>query len=136
MNQRMIASFEDDGLLRTNRVIFGGLDRYAELPDDLVVATTEVGVLGASMPNKTVIDLAGLNTAQFAKQAFDPSALFATRRPDVIYMPHWHYVEMNEALKRDPTFRDRSKIQMSPIVVSRSHRVTRSLDPSRESRGA
>jgi hypothetical protein len=78
-------------------------DRFAALPDDLVIATTEVGMLGALAPDKVVLDLAGLNERSLAHGAFEAAWLF-DRHPDVIYMPHPHYVEMIKAIHSSPAF--------------------------------
>ena len=75
------------------------LDRFASLPDDLVIATTEVGLPGVLAPRKTIVDLAGLNDSHFARQPFSAERLFARYRPDLIYMPHPNYVEMNRAIE-------------------------------------
>ena len=75
------------------------LDLFAPLPDDLVIATTEVGLPGVLAPRKTIVDLAGLNESAFARQPFSAERLFAHHRPDLVYMPHEHYVEMNRAIE-------------------------------------
>jgi hypothetical protein len=75
------------------------LDLFAPLPDDLVIATTEVGLPGVLAPGKTIVDLAGLNESHFARQPFSAERLFARHRPDLVYMPHPNYVEMNRAIE-------------------------------------
>lgn len=82
------------------------LDRVSQLPDDLVIATTEVGLLGAVNPAKKIIDLAGLNERAFAHQPFSADRLFEASQPDLIYMPHPHYEEMIAAIRRSPRFSD------------------------------
>lgn len=81
------------------------LDALASLPDTLVVATTEVGMVGMMHPNKSVIDLAGLNEPALA-YGFDADRLLAdpALRPDWIYMPFVHYEEMIRAIEAHPTF--------------------------------
>lgn len=72
------------------------------LPDDLTLAATEIGGLGAVLPNKRITDLAGLTDPEFALARFDPERLFARGKPDVIYMPHPDYREMIRALLDAP----------------------------------
>jgi hypothetical protein len=82
------------------------LDLFSALPDDLVIATTEVGMLAALNPRKVVIDLAGLNERGFAHERFRAANLFEKYQPDLIYMPYSHYREMNEEIKKSPSFRE------------------------------
>ncbi len=80
------------------------MDRLAALPDDLVLATTDVGRLAALHPGKRVIDMAGLNETAFAHQRFTAARLFADCRPDVLYMPHHGYRRMNAEVRACPQF--------------------------------
>ena len=80
------------------------LDEFAKLPDDLVIATTEVGFLSAINPNKIIIDLAGLNDRAFAHHPFDAELLLGRYRPDLIYMPHEDYRTLTETLVSSPQF--------------------------------
>lgn len=77
------------------------LDRFSGLPDDLVVAATEIGLLAALNPGKRIIDMTGLNDRGFATKGFSPDRLFRVDKPDLIYMPHPHYSEMIRALEED-----------------------------------
>ena len=70
------------------------LDQFSALPDDLVIATSDVGQPGAMNPRKTLIDMAGLNETDFAHQPFSADLLFKKYQPDLFYMPHRDYVEM------------------------------------------
>ena len=79
-----------------------GIDRFLRLPNDLVIATTEVGMPSMLAPRKTIIDLAGLNETDFAKRPFSPERLFSRHKPDLIYLPHSVYVNMNRALLTSP----------------------------------
>ena len=81
------------------------LDQFSALPDDLVIATTEVGFPGALNPKKVIVDLAGLNERRFAMQPLSAERLFAAYRPDLIYMPHPHYVEMTKSIEAHPDFK-------------------------------
>ncbi|MGB8648191.1 MAG: hypothetical protein WCF84_23340, partial [Anaerolineae bacterium] len=49
---------------------WAGLETLSKLPDDMVIATTEIGVLSAANPRKTVVDMAGLNETGFAHDGF------------------------------------------------------------------
>jgi hypothetical protein len=80
------------------------LDRLKELPDDLVIATTEVGHPGALLPGKAIVDLAGLNDTRLARKGLAPAELFRRRPPDWIYLPHGDYREFAEAIEADPYF--------------------------------
>lgn len=79
------------------------LDHVAALPDDLVIASTEVGLPGALAPGKTVVDLAGLNDRDFALAPFSAARLFEKVRPDLIYLPHPDYDAMIRELDASPT---------------------------------
>jgi hypothetical protein len=85
-------------------------DFWFQLPEvlavspDLSVATTEVGMPGIMHPNGSVIDLAGLNDAEIAMNGFRADLLLTGRKPDVIYMPHPHYVNLNRALTTSAEF--------------------------------
>lgn len=80
------------------------VDKMAQLPDDAVFATTEVGMLGALAPNKTIVDLAGLNERTLAQHPFDPEWMLNHYKPDLIYMPHPHYKRMTKELRAAPGF--------------------------------
>lgn len=81
------------------------LDALTSLPDTLVIATTEVGMVGIMHPRKPVIDLAGLNESALA-YGFDADRLFndPALRPDWIYMPFRHYEEMIRTIEASPAF--------------------------------
>jgi len=80
------------------------LAEFSRLPDDLVIAATEVGLPAALNPRKTIIDLSGLNETQFALKPFSFERLFAQYRPDLIYLPHPDYKEMIAAIIGAPEF--------------------------------
>jgi len=81
------------------------LDKVATLPDDVTIATTEVGFTGIMNAEKRVIDLAGLNDTEVAFHGLRPARFFAANKPDLIYLPHPDYREMLEAMLQDPTFK-------------------------------
>ena len=80
------------------------LDQFSALPDDLVMAATEVGYPVAMNPHKTLIDLAGLNETAFAHQQFSADLLFSKYQPDLIYMPHPDYKLMLADLTHNQHF--------------------------------
>jgi hypothetical protein len=86
------------------------LDEIAELPDDLVMGTTEVGMPAALCPGKRIIDIAGLNDAEIVRHGFSTDILFTRYSPDVFYMPHPHYTDMNRAILSDPRFARRYEL--------------------------
>jgi hypothetical protein len=71
--------------------IWFALDEFSLLPNDLTIATTEVGLPGVMNPHKRIVDLAGLNEPQIAQQGFDADFVFRTYSPDLIYMPYPWY---------------------------------------------
>jgi hypothetical protein len=80
------------------------LDQFSELPDDVVMATTEVGFPGLLNPRKTIIDMAGLNERAFAMKRFSADRLFSQYHPDLIYMPHPDYADMVRDIEKNPEF--------------------------------
>lgn len=80
------------------------LRRLRELPDDLVIATTEVGHPGALLPGKTIVDLAGLNDPMLTRSGLRSAEIFRHRPPDWIYLPHADYREFRRAIETDPFF--------------------------------
>ena len=81
------------------------LDEFSALPDDLVMAATEIGHPIAMNPRKCVIDLTGLNETLLAHERFSASIFFSVYHPDLIFMPHVHYAEMIADMTSDPFFR-------------------------------
>ncbi len=80
------------------------LDEFSTLPNDLVIATTEVGHPAALNPDKTIVDLAGLNETDFAHKGFSADLLFQKYQPDLIYMPDPLYEQMIEQISGNPYF--------------------------------
>ena len=113
VNARQIASVPSKGFANWNQITeyraywhdyWFRLDRFSELPDDLTMATSEIGHPGAMNSGKVVVDMAGLNERQFAKHPFSAPALFRTYSPDLIFMPHPGYRSMNRELLANPVF--------------------------------
>lgn len=83
------------------------LDEISRLPDDLVLGTTEVGVPAALNPGKKIIDIAGLNNTEIARHGFNAALILRLYTPDIFYLPHPHYTEMNREIQNDPMFKTR-----------------------------
>jgi len=82
------------------------VDEIMALPDDAVIATTEVGMPGVLAPNKRIVDLAGLNERTLAQHPFDAEWVLRQYWPDVLYMPHEHYKRMTRDLKTSAAFKN------------------------------
>jgi hypothetical protein len=80
------------------------LDKFSTLPDDLIIATGEVGRVAAMNPRKTILDLSGLNDTDIALHGFSAARFFAVHKPDLMYLPHPHYREAWEEILRNPAF--------------------------------
>ena len=81
------------------------LDELSKLNDDIVIASTEIGLPGVMNPNKRIIDLAGLNQANFAFNGFSADWLMQVEnQPDWIYMPFPHYEGMWYSFFENPIF--------------------------------
>jgi hypothetical protein len=80
------------------------LDEVSALPDDLVIATTEIGLPAVLNPRKTIVDLSGLNTPAIARHGFSAETLFRAVQPDIFYMPHADNRRMDEAIRTHPYF--------------------------------
>jgi len=82
-----------------------GLDRFSALPDDLVLATTEVGLPAVMSPRRPIICLSGLNERAFAQKEFAADRLFREYRPDLVYMPHCSFKTIADAIGANAYFR-------------------------------
>jgi hypothetical protein len=80
------------------------LDEFSRLPNNLSMASTEVGILGAMNPDRAIIDLAGLNDTTLAHHGFSAGYLIDQRRPDLIFMPCHVYRDMIDQIRNHPTF--------------------------------
>jgi len=83
------------------------LAEIARLPDDLVIASTEVGHLLAVEGELTVIDMTGLNETTIAHGGFSAEYLIERYDPDIIYMPHPDYLDMTLDLVGCSAFTER-----------------------------
>jgi len=80
------------------------LDKFSLLPDDLVMAATEIGHPLAMNPYKTVIDMTGLNETRIAHSGFSADSFFYYYQPDLIFMPHPDYQDMIESINKNSYF--------------------------------
>ncbi|MEM7533905.1 MAG: hypothetical protein AAF639_17095 [Chloroflexota bacterium] len=81
-----------------------GLDNFVLYENDLIIATTEVGLPSVMHLDKTIIDLTGLNNTDIAHHGFSAETFFAQHHPDFIYLPHPDYVEMNDQILSNEFF--------------------------------
>lgn len=123
----VLAHYRDDWPAR----MWLRLDRVAELPDDIVIATTEVGHPGVLNPGKTIVDLAGLNDPEFARYGFSAERLFARPWPDLFYITSRHYAAIRLALLQDPRFAAAYEVRAVPgglaVALHRDGRHYREL---------
>jgi len=82
------------------------LDTLSTLNDNIVIATTEIGLPGVMNPRKTIIDLAGLNDPQMAHNGFSAEYLLVDIQPDWLYMPFPHYEAMWYSIFNDAKFQE------------------------------
>ncbi len=80
------------------------LDEFSLLPNDLVMAATEIGHPLAMNPYKTVIDMTGLNETRIAHSGFSADSFFYYYQPDLIFMPHPDYQDMIEKINENSHF--------------------------------
>jgi hypothetical protein len=66
-----------------------------------VMAASEVGYLGDSLPKVDIIDLAGLNEPTIGLRGFTMND-FLARKPDLIWFPHWDYTGLRATMFSDP----------------------------------
>lgn len=103
------------------------LDRFSALPDDLVIATTEVGMPAAMNPGKTVIDMAGLNEPKLIENGLSCDYILERWQPDLIYLPHPHYenlvksFEQSERLAREYVVYPDTTLKVAMGVAVRQH---------------
>ncbi len=86
------------------------LDEISRLPNDLIMGTTEVGILSALNPQKFIIDLAGLNDTAVVRHGFQVDRLLGAARADILYLPHPDYSDMYRAITEDPWFRQNYEV--------------------------
>ncbi len=79
------------------------LDVLSPFPDDLVIATTEVGATGAMYPRKEIVDLAGLNERDWIREPFQVGRMLA-RHPDVVFVPTKDFPTIRAKILSSPEF--------------------------------
>jgi tetratricopeptide (TPR) repeat protein len=94
------------------------LDEISQLPDDLTIAATEIGVLGSMNPGKVIIDMAGLTEPRFSTGPLVGQVLLGELRPDLVYMPYPHYAQMYRSLEGAPAYRDYEVYSASDLGTS------------------
>ncbi|HEX2878889.1 MAG TPA: hypothetical protein VHO25_05070 [Polyangiaceae bacterium] len=87
----------------TLRNAWPGINLLAALPNDLAIATTEVGRPGVMSPRRPIIDLSGLNDAQVARGAWSPVQATLAAKADVVYL-HPDYKGMNRGFTENARF--------------------------------
>ncbi len=85
------------------------LDRFSELPDDLVISATEIGLPAALNPGKRIVDMAGLNHRSFAVDGFDLDQFF-DEGADLVFLPHPHYIRIIRMLRADGRWSRRYRV--------------------------
>lgn len=73
----------------------------SNLPAGTTFAASEVGILGASAPQVSIMDLAGLNDAHLALHPSDVDYVLA-QKPDIIWLPHSDYTMLYGRLASAP----------------------------------
>lgn len=83
------------------------LDALAHLPDDLEIATTEVGMPAALYPHRNILDLAALNHPRLMEDGLTAQAVLTHCAADLVYLPHENYVRLHAALAASTAFAER-----------------------------
>jgi hypothetical protein len=95
------------------------LDKFSKLPNDCSFATTEIGYPLAMNPERTIIDLAGLNETSIAHNGFSADYFFRTYQPDLIYMPHPSYDIIDSQIRNDQYFVSHYELFSSTMISAR-----------------
>jgi hypothetical protein len=90
------------------------------LPHVARVYHTEIGVVGLVLPRARVVDLAGLMSKRIALEhpPFDEYCL--VDRPEVLFLPHKNYAELNREIERGACIRQYTQMtrrSSSPLYV-------------------
>jgi hypothetical protein len=85
------------------RNVWPGINLLTPLPDDLVLATTEVGRPGVMSPRRAIVDLSGLNDARVARGDWSPVQAVLAAKADVVYL-HPDYKGMNRSFAENARF--------------------------------
>lgn len=104
---RVLFRFEINEMYKISKADYWyRLHEVSALPDEVSIATTEVGMVAAMNPGKRIIDLAGLNDTRLAEGTLSLTDALAAHPPDLIYLPHPHYVQMRKQLLQSPLLKD------------------------------
>jgi hypothetical protein len=96
------------------------------LPDDLVIASSEVGLVGLYGRFKRVIDLAGLHDPRHVRGGFSADRLLREDCPDFLMLPHPDYRSIAVEIINHPVYRadyelyDRMKTKFWNVALLRS----------------
>lgn len=80
------------------------LDALGRFPDDLSIATTEVGMPSALYPNRIVYDLAALNSPVLMAEGLTAATILKYCPADILYLPHPDYKQLNTDLAASSEF--------------------------------
>lgn len=92
------------------------LDALENLPNDLEIATTEVGMPAALYPKRKIHDLAALNNPKLLEAGLSAASVLKLCPADLIYMPHKHYVRFHTDLMQSKDFAARYVLLDAKIV--------------------
>jgi hypothetical protein len=95
------ASMQERQVLLRN--VWPGINLLSAMPNDLSIATTEVGQPGVLSPHRAIIDLSGLNDPRVASGAWSPVEAVLLAKADVVYL-HPDYKGMNRAFAASTEF--------------------------------
>jgi hypothetical protein len=92
-------------MARRLNAMLGATDVKACMPEPLHIYHSEIGVIGLLFPDSHITDLSGLmNRGMVLDHApFDETCLAAP--PDVFFLPHLNYVELNREIQRSRCLR-------------------------------
>lgn len=92
------------------------LQEWDEFPDDLSIASTELGIPGALHPKKRIEDLSGLHSSEI-EHGTNVHWLLQLA-PDVIYLPHPDYREMNRIYAESEEFQEAYQVYPASALQS------------------
>jgi hypothetical protein len=99
---------------------FGGrlTQLVGALGKDCSVSSTEDGLLSAYAKGSRIVDISALHDRTMARDGFSADRVLLRQRPDVLIMPHPHYVDWAQALLNHPAMtRD---YELVPPVADKS----------------
>jgi hypothetical protein len=78
-------------------------DLLKRMPQGVVLAASEHGLLGSEFPDLTIVDLVGLHDRTIAHHGFS-AAYVLSREPDLIWFPHSDYTHAKAQILDNPAF--------------------------------